>query len=188
MRTKIFTSPTTSSTGRSSGLGAPSGHAFPQLRGSVAAHFFWSFLSVSSTGPSGLVCPDLRGRAGRPKPARSQSTPEPAWRPGRRIPRFLGGPRRGGGPVSLPGHRWPTAALAGGRRSRHSESGPLKLAGTHEADRAEHRAGRRTRSRERWPADLGRRPSRRFAGRRPTLCGADRCQSILTWHRGYRDP
>ena len=28
------------------------------------------------------------------------------------------------------GHRWPTAALAGGCRSRHSESGPLKFAGT----------------------------------------------------------
>ena len=30
----------------------------------------------------------------------------------------------------MPGHRWPTAALAGGRRSRHSEIETLKLAGT----------------------------------------------------------
>ena len=112
---KIFTSPTTRAEhtrdscvpkflqvpqphrpgGRVSGLGAPSGHAFPQLRGSVAAHFFWSFLSVSSTGPSGLVGPDLRRGPRRPAKTRSLahrvSTPEPAWRPGRRIPRFLGG-------------------------------------------------------------------------------------------------
>ena len=35
------------------------------------------------------------------------------------------------------GHRWATGALARGRRGRHSESGPVKLAGTHEADRTE---------------------------------------------------
>ena len=160
IRQYIFTSPTTSSTGRS-GPGDPSGHAFPQLRGSVAAHFFWSFLSVSSTGPSGRP-----GPPGPRRPAKTRSLTEYSGFPG-----SLGvGPRRVG-PVSLPGHRWPTAALSGGRRSRRSRSGPLKLAGTHEADRAEHRAGRRPGSRERWPVDLGRRPSRRFAGRRPTLCG-----------------